>query len=55
MKTFRLLGLSAVLVLASLSQVKPALAACGTCTSDIQCHKCTGDPLSACLNGRCAI
>ncbi|HSU83602.1 MAG TPA: hypothetical protein VLR69_14355 [Thermoanaerobaculia bacterium] len=55
MKTFRLLSLSAVVVLAFLSQVKPVLAACGTCTSDIQCHKCTGDPLSGCFNGRCAI
>jgi hypothetical protein len=55
MKTVRLLGLSAVVVLTFLSQVKPVHAACGTCTSDIQCHKCTGDPLSACLNGRCAI
>jgi hypothetical protein len=55
MKTFRLLGLSAVLVLTFLSQAKPVLAACGSCTTNLQCQHCTGDPGAACLGHRCAI
>ena len=55
MKTFRLLGLSAVLVLTLLAQARPALAACGFCNTNTQCQVCTGDPGAACLGHRCAL
>lgn len=54
MKALRLLGLSAVLVVALVSQVKPVLAACGTCKTNLQCQQCTGEPDAVCLGGRCA-
>lgn len=55
MKTLRLLGLSAVLTLTFLTPAKRAFAACPTCTTDLQCQQCVGDPNAVCLNRHCAV